>query len=135
MSISECLKLRNCWVTYSAFLKNIFFDHRNYFFARHFCHQARVSDLNNSEYFVLLRLSLVFPLKLMNVLRSGTDVVDTIQSIHRYIRPDAICYMLYENHDIAIAMSPSRADPVLPWLGIFKCLIQRYCTVWGYLNI
>ena len=25
-----------------------------------------------------------------------------------------------ENHDIAIAMSPSRADPVLPWLGVFK---------------
>ena len=28
----------------------------------------------------------------------------------------------YENHDIAIAMSPSRADPVLPWLGVFKYL-------------
>ena len=44
-------------------------------------------------------------------------------------------HMYNENHDIAIAMSPSRADPVLPWLGIFKCLIQCYCTVWGYLNI
>ena len=42
---------------------------------------------------------------------------------------------LYENHDIAIAMAPSCADPVLPWLGVFKCLIQCYCTVWGYLNI
>ena len=40
-----------------------------------------------------------------------------------------------ENHDIAIAMSPSRADPVLPWLGVFKCLFQSHCTVWGYLNI
>ena len=30
----------------------------------------------------------------------------------------------YENHDIAIAMSPSRADPVLPWLGLFKYLNQ-----------
>ena len=40
-----------------------------------------------------------------------------------------------ENHDIAIAMSPSRAVPVLPWLGVFKCLIQCYCTGWGYLNI
>ena len=40
-----------------------------------------------------------------------------------------------ENHDIAIAMSPSRADPVLPWLGVFKCLYQSHCTVWGYLNI
>ena len=39
------------------------------------------------------------------------------------------------NHDIAIAMSPSRADPVLPWLGVFKCLYQGHCTVWGYLNI
>ena len=29
-----------------------------------------------------------------------------------------------ENHDIAIAMSPSRADPVLPWLGLFKYLNQ-----------
>ena len=43
--------------------------------------------------------------------------------------------LVNENHDIAIAMSPSRADPVLPWLGVFKCLIQCYCTVWGYLNI
>jgi len=25
----------------------------------------------------------------------------------------------YENHDIAIAMSPSCADPVLPWLCVF----------------
>ena len=41
----------------------------------------------------------------------------------------------YENHDIAIAMSPSRADPVLPWLGVFKYLNQSHCTVWGYLNI
>ena len=40
-----------------------------------------------------------------------------------------------ENHDIANAMSPSRADPLLPWLGVFKCLIQCYCTGWGYLNI
>ena len=40
-----------------------------------------------------------------------------------------------ENHDIAVAMSPSRADPVLPWLGVFKCLYQSHCTVWGYLNI
>jgi len=40
-----------------------------------------------------------------------------------------------ENHDIAIAMSPSRADPVLPWLGVFKCLIQCYCTGWEYLYI
>ena len=40
-----------------------------------------------------------------------------------------------ENHDIAIAMSPSRADPVLPWLGVFKYLNQSHCTVWGYLNI
>ena len=44
-------------------------------------------------------------------------------------------YNTNENHDIAIAMSPSRADPVLPWLGVFKCLIQCYCTGWGYLNI
>ena len=44
-------------------------------------------------------------------------------------------YYNYENHDIAITMSPSRADPVLPWLGVFKCLYQSHCTVWGYLNI
>ena len=41
----------------------------------------------------------------------------------------------YENHDIAIAMSPSHADPVLPWLGVFKCLYQSHCTGWVYLNI
>ena len=41
----------------------------------------------------------------------------------------------HENHDIAIAMSPSRADPVLPWLGVFKCLYQSHCTDWGDLNI
>ena len=40
-----------------------------------------------------------------------------------------------ENHDIAIAMSPSRADPVLPWLGVFKCLYQSHCTDWGHLNV
>ena len=44
-------------------------------------------------------------------------------------------FIVYENHDIAIAMSPSRADPVLPWLGVFKCLYQSHCTDWGYLNI
>ena len=44
-------------------------------------------------------------------------------------------YNTNENHDIAIAMSPSRADPVLPRLGVFKCLYQSHCTVWGYLNI
>ena len=42
---------------------------------------------------------------------------------------------MYEIHDIAIAMSPSCADPVLPWLGVFKYLNQSHCTVWGYLNI
>ena len=58
----------------------------------------------------------------------------------------------YENHDIAIAMSSSRADPILglnilrgglegfksmpqPWLEVFKCLIQSHCTGWGYLNV
>ena len=40
-----------------------------------------------------------------------------------------------ENHDIAIAMSSSRADPVLPWLGVFKCLYQSHCTDWGHLNV
>ena len=46
-----------------------------------------------------------------------------------------LLYTKNENHDIAIVMSPSRADPVLPWLGVFKCLYQGHCTVWGYLNI
>ena len=41
----------------------------------------------------------------------------------------------YENHDIAIAMSPSHADPVLPWLGLFKYLNQCNCPGWRYLNI
>ena len=44
-------------------------------------------------------------------------------------------FIQHENHDIAIAMSPSRADPVLAWLGVFKYLNQSHCTVWGYLNI
>ena len=34
-------------------------------------------------------------------------------------------FIEHENHDIAIAMSPSHADPVLPWLGVFKYLNQR----------
>ena len=42
---------------------------------------------------------------------------------------------IYENHDIAIAMFPSRADPVLPWLGLFKYLNQCHCPGWRYLNI
>ena len=32
-------------------------------------------------------------------------------------------FYIYENHDIAIAMSPSRADPVL------------HCTGWVYLHV
>jgi len=40
-----------------------------------------------------------------------------------------------ENHDIAIAMSPSRADPVLPWLGLFKYLNICHCPGWRLLNI
>ena len=40
-----------------------------------------------------------------------------------------------ENHDIAIAMSLSRADLVLPWLGLFKYLNQCHCPGWRYLNI
>ena len=60
--------------------------------------------------------------------------------------------MQNENHDIAITMSSSRADPILwlyilqgwleefksmpqPWLEVFKCLIQSYYAGWGYLNI
>ena len=49
--------------------------------------------------------------------------------------------MFHENHDIAIAMSSSCADPVLGkniqlgWLGVFKFLIQCHCTDWGHLNI
>ena len=51
-----------------------------------------------------------------------------------------------ENHDIAIAMSSSRADPMLGlnilqgWLEVFKwcllkCLYLSYCTGWGHLNV
>ena len=50
------------------------------------------------------------------------DVSSLFESVQYY----------YENHDIAIAMSPSRADPVLPWLGVFKCLYQSHCTDWGH---
>jgi len=42
---------------------------------------------------------------------------------------------MYENYDIAIAMSSSRADPVLPWLGVFIYLNQCNCPGWRYLNI
>ena len=48
---------------------------------------------------------------------------------------------MHENHDIAIAMSSSRADPVLGkniqlgWLGVFKYLNQCHCPGWEYLNI
>ena len=61
-------------------------------------------------------------------------------------------YNTNENYDIAIAMSSSLADPVLgqcpgwgylniyismplPWLGVFKYLIQCHCPGWRYLNI
>ena len=44
-------------------------------------------------------------------------------------------YNSHENLDIAIAMSPSRADPVLPWLGVFKYLYQCLSPGWEYLNI
>ena len=39
----------------------------------------------------------------------------------------------YENHDIAIAMSHSRADPVLPLLGVFKCLLDPASEASGVL--
>ena len=42
---------------------------------------------------------------------------------------------IHENHNIAIAMSSSRADPVLPWLGVFKYLNQCHCPDLEYLNI
>ena len=56
-----------------------------------------------------------------------------LKTITKSRKPLEICYN--ENHDIAIAMSPSRADPVLPWLGLFKYLNQCYCPGWRYLNI
>ena len=52
-----------------------------------------------------------------------------------------VCFIYYENHDITIAMSSSRADPVLGlnilqgWLGVFKYSYQSYCTGWGHLNV
>ena len=60
------------------------------------------------------------------------------KEMNMYINFSLLVIQLYicnENHNIAIAMSPSRADPVLPWLGVFKCIYQGHCTVWGYLNI
>ena len=53
----------------------------------------------------------------------------------RYFLNILACFIIYENHDIAIAMSPSRAYPVLPWLGLFKYLNQCHCPGWRYLNI
>ena len=59
----------------------------------------------------------------------------------------SICFLIkqkfifHENHDIAIAMSSSGADPVLGlnilqgWLGVFKYLNQCHCPGWEYLNI
>ena len=61
--------------------------------------------------------------------------MDTIHWSHNELNPTDTIILEYENHDIAIAMSPSRADPVLPWLGVFKFLYQSHCTDWGYLNI
>ena len=70
--------------------------------------------------------------KLITVIARGSD-----RNFRRVANsgPGSKSNISYENHDIAIAMSPSRADPALPWLGVFKCLIQCYCTGWGYLNI
>ena len=45
----------------------------------------------------------------------------------KYIK--AVLNIEYENRDMAIAMSSSRADPVL---GLN---IQSSCPGWGYLNI
>ena len=50
-------------------------------------------------------------------------------------------FILDENHDIAIAMSSSRADPVLGkniqlgWLGVFKYLNQCHFPGWENLNV
>ena len=70
---------------------------------------------------------------------------DTFRDIFLYHITEFDIYIFNENHDIAIAMSSSHADPVLglnilhhwlgvfkylkseslPWLEAFQCLIQK----------
>ena len=52
-----------------------------------------------------------------------TDYVG-LSSHELLLRYDVLCTFDYENYDIAIAMSSSRADSVL-----------GHCPGWGYLNI
>ena len=58
--------------------------------------------------------------------RSNTCTRTGIDSLIWIIGPEIeiLYYKIYENYDIAIAMSSSRADPVL-----------GHCPGWGYLNI
>ena len=60
-----------------------------------------------------------------------------LHSVRREVTRVGVCVdnMYDENHDIAIAMSPSCAEPVLPWLGVFKCLYQCLSPDWEYLYI
>ena len=52
--------------------------------------------------------------------KSNVDCCKNLKVHHQTILP----LILYENYNIALAMSSSRADPVL-----------GHCTGWGYLNI
>ena len=71
----------------------------------------------------------------------GQNKPKVFRHVHmfKHVQKVQVCilHILYtnENHDITIAMSSSGADPVLPWLGVFKCLYQSHCTDWGHLNV
>ena len=79
---------------------------------------------------------LVFPLNSPdNLTQAGSDAKhrDIVTSIiDCYLCPVEI--LMNENHDIAIAMSSSRAV-LLPWLGVFNYINHFHCPGWGYLNI
>ena len=59
--------------------------------------------------------------------QNGVTYRHTDRQIHGHI-----LLLLNENHNIAIVMSSSRADPVLPWLEVFKCLVSIWLGLGGF---
>ena len=105
--------------------------------ARNCQNMETYNDCITSQYIEKIRNKCdCLPLSLNNITAKVKILAPTIgaQEVALSVCP-FVTFMNYENHDIAIAMSPSRADPVLPWLGVFKYLKQSHCTDWGHLNI
>ena len=67
----------------------------------------------------------------------GFIATRTTTSLSRCLLPvlTLYCDWIFYCTDCLILTTNKRVGWSLHWLGVFKCLYQRHCTVWGYLNI